>query len=186
MSKVSVFSCEHEFIFQKFLSLTSKYEECFIHASAPRDLTEKRFRISGSDTVLQFFDSTPICELSLQDIKSPKKIVVAGPVGNSVDLSAAKKLGISIFDTPSLAADSVAEYTISSILSICHQYDENVLSVRNGFWPYNFRQDFAEMTLGIIGFGHIGQKVATLAQAFGAKVYIWCSGFHLYQLRNFT
>ncbi|GAB1542622.1 D-2-hydroxyacid dehydrogenase family protein [Scytonema sp. NUACC21] len=173
MSKISVFSCEHELITQKFTELTAPYSGYCIYADPPRDTEEKRFRLAGKDTVLQFFDATPICASSLQNIDLPKRVVVAGPVGRSVDICAAKDLGISVFDTPGLAVDSVAEFTLFQILSLCHQYDENVLSLRDGSWPYIFRRDFAERTLGIIGFGRVGRKVAFLAEAFGVKILVW-------------
>ncbi|WP_019505936.1 D-isomer specific 2-hydroxyacid dehydrogenase family protein [Pleurocapsa sp. PCC 7319] len=174
MAKISVFSCEHELITRKFVELTAPYSGHYIYVNPPKSNKEKRSRIADMDTVIQFFNATPICASSLKGINPPQRIVVAGPVGKSVDIKAAKYLKIPVFDTPGLAVDSVAEFTLFQILSLCHQYDQNVLPLRNGEWPCIFRQDFAECTLGIIGFGRIGRKVALLAKAFKVKkILVW-------------
>ncbi len=89
---------------------------------------------------------------------------------DSVDLAAAKKHGITVFNTPEAPAQAVAELTMGLILTLLRQIRQIDQSVRNGEWPRTQGRLLAAQTVGIIGMGHIGRRVARLCQAFEATV----------------
>ena len=94
-----------------------------------------------------------------------------------VDIAVAKKLGITVTNVPAYSTDSVAQLTFALLLEICHHAGDLNISVKNGQWCSSadfcyWNNDLIELagkTLGIIGFGRIGQRVAKIADAFGMK-----------------
>lgn len=99
---------------------------------------------------------------------------------NMVDLDYATEKGISVANIPHYSTDSVAQFTFSLILEICNQAKVHADAVRDGAWQkskdFTFtltpQIELAGKTLGIIGFGSIGKKVAKIAEAMGMKVLI--------------
>ena len=99
---------------------------------------------------------------------------------NMVDLNAAAANGIQVTNIPSYSTNSVAQFTISLLLEICNQVKIHHNAVRSGAWcqskDFCFRltpqMELAEKTMGIIGFGNIGKRVAKIAEAIGMDVLI--------------
>lgn len=97
---------------------------------------------------------------------------------NVVDLDAANSAGITVTNIPAYSTDSVAQLVFSFILNISNQLALHAASVREGAWTksvdFSFtlspQMELAGKTIGIVGFGKIGQKVAEIAVAFGMKV----------------
>lgn len=105
-------------------------------------------------------------------------IIRAGAGVNTIDLSAAARHAICVSNCPGMNAVAVAELTLGHILNADRQIANNVSAARAGRWE---KKVFAKSmglkgaTLGIIGFGAIGQAVASRAQAFGMNVRAWSS-----------
>lgn len=112
----------------------------------------------------------PLTERVLQSAKNLKVISRCGAGLDSVDLAAAKKHGITVSNTPEAPAQAVAELTLGYILSLLRQIGSIDQSVRKGEWPRTQGRLLAAQTVGIIGMGHIGRRVARLCQAFEATV----------------
>ena len=97
---------------------------------------------------------------------------------NIVDIEAAKELGITVTNIPTYGTDSVAQMVFAHLLEICHHVAAHSDAVKNGEWTNNVDWCFwkyplielAGKTMGIIGYGRIGQAVGRVAQAFGMKV----------------
>ena len=89
---------------------------------------------------------------------------------DSVDLNAAKQRGISVLNTPEAPAQAVAELTMAFILSLLRQTATIDRAVRQKEWPRTQGRLLAAQTVGIVGLGHIGRRVARLCQAFEASV----------------
>jgi D-3-phosphoglycerate dehydrogenase len=103
-------------------------------------------------------------------------IVRAGAGYDTIDVNAASERGIFVSNCPGKNADAVAELTIGLILSIDRRIPDNVGDSRNGVWNkalYSKAQGLRGRTLGLIGLGHIGQRVATIAAAMGLPVVAW-------------
>lgn len=97
------------------------------------------------------------------------KIIARLGVGyDNVDIEAATRLGICVTITPDGSTQAVAEHTLAMMLALCRQIREADESVRTGNW--NRRQqlmgpDLQSLTLGIVGLGRIGSRVAHMANS---------------------
>lgn len=99
-----------------------------------------------------------------------KALSRCGAGTNNVDFDAAKKMGVAISSTPAAPALSVAELTLGLILDALRKISFADRAIRSGQWEAQKGNTLEGKQVGLIGFGHIGQKVATLCHAFGAHV----------------
>ncbi|SFE72735.1 phosphoglycerate dehydrogenase [Nitrosomonas sp. Nm166] len=112
----------------------------------------------------------PLTERVFQSAKKLKVISRCGTGLDSVDLTAAKNHGITVLNTPEAPAQAVAELTLGLILASLRQIGQIDQSIRKGEWPRTQGRLLAAQTIGIIGMGYIGRRVARLCQAFEATV----------------
>lgn len=89
---------------------------------------------------------------------------------DSIDLEAAKRLGVSVKNSPAAFANAVAEVAIHYMLSLRRHLVAIDRAVRTGRWPKPQGLELSGATLGMIGFGAIGQRIAELATVFGMNV----------------
>jgi len=93
---------------------------------------------------------------------------------DAIDLAEAKKRGVIVTNTPDVLNDCVAETAMSLVLNVLHRFPQNEAYLRSGYWATRGNAALAAeakgKTLGILGLGRIGEKVAALAQAFGMKI----------------
>ncbi len=102
---------------------------------------------------------------------------------NVVDIQSAKKRGIIVTNIPAYSTDSVAQMTFAHILNVFNKIDHYAQQTRSGRWSSNPDfcywdtplQELAGKTLGIIGLGNIGCKVAQIARDFGMDVFAFTS-----------
>jgi phosphoglycerate dehydrogenase-like enzyme len=113
----------------------------------------------------------------LYDACPNMKVAARCGVGlDNVDVAEASKRGIKVINAPGSNASTVAEHTISLMLTIQRNLFEALSAVKNGQWASrsSFKSDELHgKTLGILGLGNIGLKVANIAAAFGMKVIYW-------------
>ena len=99
-----------------------------------------------------------------------------GPV--NIDMTAARKRGIVVVNTPGRNASAVAEFTIGAILAETRNITRGHDSLRRGEWRGDlYRADLAgrelsEMTVGLIGYGEVGRRVVKLLKAFGCRILV--------------
>jgi len=110
-------------------------------------------------------------------IEAGEKLKVVGRAGagiDNIDVEAAKEKGVKVLNTPEAPAIAVAELTIGLLLSLARQIPRANSSMKEGRWAKKeFRGwQLNGKTFGVIGLGHIGEKVARLAKAFGMKILI--------------
>ena len=133
-------------------------------------------RIGDADIVIT--NKTVIDQHVLDACPAVKYIGVLATGYNVVDIVAAKNRGIPVTNVPAYGTRAVSQFAIALLLEICHHIGEHSQTVRAGDWTRSL--DFcywnhplielAGKTIGIIGFGRIGQQTATIAQALGMKV----------------
>ncbi|MBQ7002111.1 MAG: D-2-hydroxyacid dehydrogenase [Oscillospiraceae bacterium] len=133
-------------------------------------------RIGESEIVL--VNKVPITENILAACPNIKLICVQATGYNIVDVEACARRGIPVTNVPSYGTAAVAQFTMALMLELCHRIGLHNHSVHQGDWTRstNFcywltpQMELAGKTLGIIGFGRIGQAVGALAKAFGMNV----------------
>lgn len=140
------------------------------------DVEETISRIKDAEMVIT--NKTPLPAAVIGACSNLKYIGVLATGYNVVDTEAAKRKGIPVCNIPTYGTDAVAQYTMALLLEICHNIGYHSQAVYEGKWEKN--QDWcfwdyplielAGKTMGIIGFGRIGQRTGQLAQAFGMKV----------------
>ncbi len=133
-------------------------------------------RIGDAEAV--YTNKTPITKETIEACKHIKFIGVLATGYNIVNTSAAKEAGIIVSNIPTYGTDAVAQYTIALLLELCHHIGAHSDSVKAGEWTNNKDWcywnypliELAGKTLGIIGYGKIGQKTAQTAQALGMNI----------------
>lgn len=140
------------------------------------DLQESIDRIQDADVVLT--NKVPIKEELLEACPNIKYIGTLSTGYNIIDLDACRTRCIPVCNVPSYSTSAVAQFTMALLLEVCHHVGEHNNIVHSGgwersvdfcFWNYPLIE-LSSKTIGIIGFGKIGQEVAKLAAAFGMKV----------------
>lgn len=133
-------------------------------------------RIGDHEIVL--INKVPITEAVLAACPNIKLICVQATGYNVVDCEAAKRRGIPVCNVPSYSTAAVAQFTMALLLEICHRIGHHDRLVHEGKWcecdTFCFwdtpQMELAGKTMGIIGFGSIGQAVGRLAKALGMEV----------------
>lgn len=119
--------------------------------------------------------------ISAEQMNACKKLRYIGVLAtgyNIVDVAAARQLGIPVTNVPGYSSYSVAQIAMALILEFCHRVQKHSDAVHDGAWSncpdFSFSlsplMELHGKTLGIIGFGNIGQKLADVAAAFGMKI----------------
>jgi len=129
-------------------------------------------------------NKVPITDDVLEACPSIKYIGVTATGYNVVDLDAAKTKGIPVTNIPAYSTDTVAQHVFALLLEICHHVGYHDAAVKNGAWTRS--EDFCfwdyplielrGKTMGLVGFGRIGQKVAEIAKTFGMGVLAYSPG----------
>ena len=124
--------------------------------------------------------STQVTEAML-DASSLSLIVRAGAGVNTIDVDAASRRGIYVSNCPGKNAIAVAELAFALILALDRRIPDNVADLRAGRWnkkEYSKARGLYGRSLGLLGFGRIGQEVARRAIAFGMPVFVWSRRFN--------
>lgn len=137
---------------------------------------EVRQRIGEAEIV--FTNKTPITKETLEVCKQIKYIGVLATGYNIVDVAAASECQITVTNIPSYGTDAVSQFAIALLMELCHHVGEHSRSVFAGDWANNrdwsyWNYPLVELSgksMGIIGFGKIGQRTGHIAQALGMKV----------------
>lgn len=121
----------------------------------------------------------PLVEASFEHAPKLRLVGVSrgGPV--NVELGAARAHGVTVVNTPGRNASAVAEFTVASILAETRSLIRGHLAVKAGdfrrdFYHYDFTgPELSELTVGIIGYGDIGTRVAKLLHPFGCRIVLF-------------
>jgi len=150
--------------------------ELVVYDRTPHNDADIIDRIGDAEVV--YTNKTPLNRHIIDSCKDLKFIGVLATGYNVVDVAAAKEKGIPVCNIPTYGTDAVAQFVFALLLEVCHNVAHHSKEVHNGRWTTN--PDFcfwdyplielAGKTMGIIGFGRIGQRTAEIAQAFGMKV----------------
>ncbi len=143
--------------------------------TAPDELYE---RSKNADILLT--NKTPLTSCILESLPLLKYIGVLATGYNIVDVDQAERQNIIVTNVPAYGTNSVAQLVFALILELCNHVGQHSDAVRSGAWTRSpdwcfWQTPLVELhgkTLGIVGYGRIGQSVAHLAQAFGMEVVV--------------
>jgi len=110
-------------------------------------------------------------------IEAGTQLRVIGRAGvglDNIDVEAAEKKGIKVLNTPEAPAEAAAELTIGLILSLARNIPQADRAMKEGKWIKHelMGWELKSKTLGTIGLGNVGERVANLAKAFGMNILI--------------
>lgn len=170
------------------------------YASNPGDLTWEPLKEMGEVTVYDRTQPSEVVERAhdaeiivtnkvtltrqtLEQLPNLRLICVLATGYNTIDILAARDLGITVCNVPAYSTDSVAQMVFAQILNMSNRVAHYARQTREGRW--SAAPDFcywdlpvselAGKTLGIVGLGHIGAKVASIAREFGMDVFAFTS-----------
>jgi D-3-phosphoglycerate dehydrogenase len=107
-------------------------------------------------------------------------VVRAGAGYNTIDVATASKRGIYVSNCPGKNAIAVAELAFALLLALDRRVPDNVAELRAGTWnkkEYSKAKGLFGRTLGLLGYGNIGQEMARRAHAFGMPIVVWSRRF---------
>lgn len=148
--------------------------ELVVYDRTPKE--EVIARIGDADAVI--VNKTPLSADVFAACPSITYVGVLATGYNVVDVKAAAERKIPVCNIPAYGTTAVAQMTFALLLEVCHHVAEHSDAVKRGewsdnedwcFWKYPL-MELAGKTMGIIGFGRIGQAVGRLAKAFGMNV----------------
>jgi phosphoglycerate dehydrogenase-like enzyme len=117
-------------------------------------------------------ERTPLNRKILSQLTNCKLIVSTGMRNASIDLSATEEFGIMVKNTGYLASGA-PELTWALLLAMARNIPQESINMRSGNWQTTVGTDIKGKTIGIIGLGRIGCRIARYAQAFEMRVLAW-------------
>lgn len=140
------------------------------------DMEEIIRRIGAAEAI--FTNKTPLNARVFAACKELKYVGVLATGYNVVDVAAAKAKGITVTNIPTYGTAAVGQFAIALLLEICHHIGHHDDAVHEGRWQTNPDWCFWDAplieldgkTMGIVGFGRIGQATGRIAKALGMRV----------------
>ncbi len=130
-------------------------------------------RLAGFDVVVAMRERTPFPREILERLPRLRLLVTTGMRNKAIDLDAAGELGIIVCGT-GLVADSTVELAWALIMAVVRDLPGEDRRTREGSWQQRtLPMQLAGSTLGLLGLGRLGQRIAALGQAFGMSVVAW-------------
>ena len=144
------------------------------------DRTEDKDIIErAKDAEVVLTNKVPLSADTLSQLPKLRFIAVLATGYNVVDIEAARKHDIPVSNIPIYGTDSVAQHATSLILELSNNVGMHNQSVKSGDWTTNVDWTYwnkdvlalTGLTLGIVGYGHIGRRVGEIAHALGMKIW---------------
>lgn len=129
-------------------------------------------RLAPFDVLIAMRERTPFERSLLRRLPNLKLLVTAGVRNRAIDVAAANELDVIVCGTGNEATPTV-ELTWALILAAARHVAEEDAGMRAGGWQHTVGTDLAGNTLGVIGLGRLGERVARVGQAFGMDVIAW-------------
>lgn len=129
-------------------------------------------RLAPYDALVVMRERTPITASLVARLPNLRLLVTTGLRNASVDVAACAARGITVCGTPSLASPT-PELAWGLILGLLRHIPQEAAAMRAGGWQTTLGRGVDGKTLGILGLGRLGQRVAKVGAAFGMKVIAW-------------
>jgi phosphoglycerate dehydrogenase-like enzyme len=129
-------------------------------------------RLFPFDVLCIMRERTPLTAVLLDRLPNLKLIASTGPRNAAIDLEAAKRNGVEVTHTGYQSAPTI-ELTWALILALARNVANENTSLRSGGWQITVGADLYGKTLGILGLGNIGSRIAEIGKAFGMNTIAW-------------
>ena len=126
----------------------------------------------GFDVVVAMRERTPFPRAVLAKLPRLKLLVTTGAANAVIDLAAAEEHGVTVCGTGG-SPSAAPELTWALLMALARNLTAEENALRAGRWQNTVGSELAGKTLGIVGLGKIGHKVAAYAHAFGMNVLAW-------------
>lgn len=136
------------------------------------DAEELIARLAGAQVIVAMRERTPFDRQRLERLTDLRLLVTTGMANAAIDFEAARDLGITVCGTASPPGPP-AELTWALILAVTRNVCREDQAVREGGWQHTIGPELAGRTLGVIGLGRLGSRVAAFAKAFDMRVLAW-------------
>ncbi len=145
-------------------------------ATSPEQALE---RVGDAEVLMT--SKCPITKAFMEQCPNLKYVGSTATGYNNIDVAAAKELGIAVTYIPAYSTEAVAQHTIALMLELCNHVALHNESVKKGEWTnckyFCYWKEpimlLAGRSLGIVGYGQIGQKVGEIAQALGMTIHVY-------------
>ncbi len=133
-----------------------------------------------AEALIVVINKSPISTAVLARFPQLRMIAVTATGYDCVDLDAARQAGVLVCHVPEYGTEAVAEHVFALLLAHCRAVERHDALIRAGQWQrhgeFSFwetpQTEIAGLTLGIVGWGRIGRRVATIAQAWGMHILV--------------
>lgn len=129
-------------------------------------------RLAPFDVLCVMRERTALTGALIAALPRLRLIASTGRTNASIDLNAAAEHDVEVANTGYSSTPTI-EFTWSAILGLARDIAGEAASVRSGGWQTGLGTELGGKTLGILGLGRIGSKVARIGQAFGMQVIAW-------------
>ena len=143
------------------------------YTNRPQNSGELIERMSGAHTIILARSNTLLTN-SVLESTSPdlKHIALLGTATDHVSLEATRRLGVIVTNTPNSSTVAVAEHALALLFSLARKIPQLDQRVRIGEWPGGQLTQLAGKTLGIVGTGSIGIRLAQIASGIGMRILV--------------
>ena len=149
------------------------FGEVVLHTTRAADRAELFERIAEAEVLINVRAYTLLDDEALSHAPRLRLISILGTGTDNVDLAAARQRGVVVTNTPGVGAPSVAELTLGLILAVTRGIPLSDARLRDGTWHHVEGPELEGKTLGVLGLGAIGERVARLGRGLGMHVVAW-------------
>lgn len=149
------------------------YGAVMLYRDRPRDDPEKIRRLTDATVLINSRGALKWPGTLLRQLPKLRFITVVGIGTDSIDLPAARELGIVVSNIPGRTANIVAEHALALMLAAARKLADQTAELRHGRWTNLDLVYLGGKTLGIVGTGSIGARMVQLGRAIGMRVIAW-------------
>jgi len=144
-----------------------------VYTDPPRDESELIERLRPAEVVIPIRERTPFTAERLVKLPGLRLISMTGTGVASIDLKTATARRVVVTNTPGTSVPAVVELAFGLMIALGRRLPTIDREIREGGWPQHVGSELSGKSLGIIGLGAIGSRVAEVARAFGMEVFAW-------------
>jgi D-3-phosphoglycerate dehydrogenase len=149
------------------------FGDVVLYRDRPRDDAEKLRRLADATVLINSRSAVKWPGELLRQLPQLRFITVVGIGTDSIDLQAARELGIVVSNIPGRTANIVAEHALALMLATARKLADQTAELRAGRWTNLDLMYLGGKTLGVVGTGAIGSRMIQLGRAIGMRIIAW-------------